>query len=227
MPGSSPGMTIWVSRRGGGHVRLDDLVGILHRLAALDLVDVLHAFGHLAPDRVLAVEEGGVVEADEELAVAGIRACRARHRGGAAHMRFLVEFRLELLAGAAGAGAVRAAGLRHKALDHAMEHDAVVKSLAHQFLDPRDMARRKIGPHFDGDGTLGGFKDQSIFGDSHALFSSVLGGDLRVLKGIANGRPATAPPSPSVNGNGVQRCNVSITAIRYCRRSLSDACSDS
>src|SRR5229473_2094330 len=115
MPGSSPGMTIWVSRRVGGHVRLDDLVGILHRLAALDLVDVLHAFGHLAPDRVLAVEEGGVVEADEELAVAGIRARGTRHRGGAAHMRFLVEFGLQLLAGTAGAGALRAAGLRHEA----------------------------------------------------------------------------------------------------------------
>ena len=56
------------------HRRLDDLVGVLHRLAALDLVDVLHAFGDLAPDRVLVVEERGVVEADEELAVAGIRA---------------------------------------------------------------------------------------------------------------------------------------------------------
>src|SRR6266478_5589569 len=125
MPGSSPGMTIWVSRRGGGHVRLDDLVGILHRLAALDLVDVLHACGHLAPHRVLAVEEGGIVEADEELAVAGIRACRARHRGGAANMRLLVELGLQLLAGAAGAGALRTAGLRHETVDDAMEHDAV------------------------------------------------------------------------------------------------------
>src|SRR5205814_5069500 len=82
------------------HPRLDDLVGILHRLAALDLVDVLHARGHLAPDRVLAVEEGGVVEADEELSVAGIRARRARHRGGAADMGLLVDLGLQLLAGA-------------------------------------------------------------------------------------------------------------------------------
>src|SRR5436305_10057411 len=110
-------------------MRLDDLVGILDRLAALDLVDVLHAFGHLAPDRVLAVEEGGVVEADEELAVAGIRARRARHRGSAADMRFLVELGFQLLAGSAGTGAVRTAGLRHEALDHAVEHDAVVKTL--------------------------------------------------------------------------------------------------
>jgi hypothetical protein len=49
------------------------LSGILHRLAALDLVDILHALGDLAPDGVLAVEEGGVAEADEELAVGRIR----------------------------------------------------------------------------------------------------------------------------------------------------------
>src|SRR3954465_9713557 len=117
-------MTVYL-RRVDGHSGFDDLVRILHRLAALDLVDVLHAFGHLPPDRVLAVEERGVVEADEELAVAGIRARPARHRGGAAHMRLLVEFSLQLLAGTAGAGALRTAGLGHKALDHAMEHDAV------------------------------------------------------------------------------------------------------
>src|SRR2546423_9389261 len=123
-------------------MRLDDLVRILHRSAAIDLVDVPHAIRNLAPDRVLAVEEGCIVEADEELAVAGIRARGARHRGGAPHMRLLVEFGLQLLAGAAGAGAMRATGLGHKALDHAMEHDAVVKSLAHQFLDAGDMALR-------------------------------------------------------------------------------------
>src|SRR5580698_9385118 len=111
-------------------MRLDDLVRILHRLAALDLVDVFHALGHLAPDRVLVVQERGIVEADEELAVAGIRARRARHRGGAADVRFLAEFGLELLAGAAGAGALRTSGPRHETLDHAMEHDAVVKTLA-------------------------------------------------------------------------------------------------
>src|SRR5205814_7601674 len=131
------------------------------------------------------------------------------------------------LAGTAGAGAVRAAGLRHKTFDHAMEHDAIVKSLAHQFLDTGDVAGRQIGTHFDGDGTLGGFKDQSIFCISHALFSSGLGGRLRIWKRTAKGRPATAPPRLSLNGNGVQRCNVSITAIRYCTRSLSLACSDS
>src|SRR5262249_44041721 len=108
-----------------------------------------------------------------------------------------------------------------------MEHDTVVKSLAHQFLDAGDMVRRQVRTHFDGDGTLGGFKDQSIFCISHALFSSGLGGRFRVLKVNAKGRPAIAPPSPSENDNGVQRCNVSITAMRYASRSLSVAFSDS
>src|ERR1700709_2208131 len=152
-------------------MRLDDLVRILHRLAALDLVDVFHARGDLAPHRVLVVEEGSIVEADEELAVAGIRTGRARHRCRAAHMRLLAGFGLELLAGAAGAGALRTSGLRHETVDDAMEHDAVVKALAHQFLDTRDMARREIGPHLDGNGALGGFEDQSIVVVSHALFS--------------------------------------------------------
>src|SRR6476620_3138539 len=142
-------------------------------------------------------------------------------------MRFLVELGLQFLAGTAGAGALRAAGLGHETFDHAMEHDAVVKTVPHQLLDASDMARRQIGAHLDGDGTLGGFKDQSIFCSSHARFSSGLGGRLRVLKGTSKGRPATAPPSPSVNGNGEQRCNVSITAIRYAILSSSLAFAES
>src|SRR5690242_1096239 len=104
----------------GRHSRLDDLVGIANRLAALDLVDVLHALDDVAPGGVLVVEEGGVAEANEELAVAGIRVAGARHRDGAAHMRFLVELGLELLARAAGARAMGAAGLRHEAVDDAV-----------------------------------------------------------------------------------------------------------
>src|SRR5712664_890179 len=95
-------------------------------------------------------------------------------------MRFLVELGLEFLAGAAGAGALRTAGLRHEALDHTVEYDAVVKSLAHEFLDPRDVAGRKIGAHLDGDRPLRGFEDQSIFGVSLALFSTGWGGGFRL-----------------------------------------------
>src|ERR1700733_5664985 len=113
---ASLAMTAWLSRI-RRHMRLDDLVRIPHRLAALDLVDVFHARGDLAPHRVLVVEEGSIIEADEELAVAGIRTGRARHRRGATHMRLLVELGLQLLARAPGAGALRASGLRHETID--------------------------------------------------------------------------------------------------------------
>ena len=61
------------------------------------------------------------------------------------------ELGLELVARAAGAVALRVAGLRHEAVDHAMEDDAVIKALAHQRLDLRHRGRRQIGPHFDDD----------------------------------------------------------------------------
>src|SRR3954468_9257574 len=81
--------------RVGGHMRLHDLVGIFYRLAAFDLVDILHARSHLAPNGVLAVEEGRVIEADEELAVAGIRTGGTCHRRRATDMRLFVELGLE------------------------------------------------------------------------------------------------------------------------------------
>src|SRR4051812_46219248 len=85
-PGQKPGARL--SDR-----RFNDAVGVLHGLAALDLVDVLHAFNDLAPDRVLLVEEARVIEADEELTVGTVGRLRAGHRGGAAHVRLIVELR--------------------------------------------------------------------------------------------------------------------------------------
>src|SRR6195952_1468658 len=58
----------------------DDLAGLARRLAFGQSVDIVHAFDDLAPDRVLAVEEAAIVEADEELAVGAIRALRTGHR---------------------------------------------------------------------------------------------------------------------------------------------------
>ena len=95
---------------------------------------------------------------------------RARHRDRAATVRLAVELGLELLAGAAGAGAVRTAGLRHEAVDDAMEDDAVVEAVAHQFLDPRHVARREVGPHRDHHLALGGLQHHRVFGFSHCLF---------------------------------------------------------
>src|SRR3954451_4584933 len=107
---------------------LDDLVGVAHRLAALDLVDILHALGDFPPGRILAIEEAGIVEADEELAVAGVRALGACHRDRAAHMRLAIDLGLELLAGTAGPGPLRASGLRHEPLDDAVKNHAVVEA---------------------------------------------------------------------------------------------------
>ena len=78
----------------------------------------------LAPDRVLAVEEAGVVEADEELRIGRVRTRRAGHRHRAAHMRLGVELRLEVrIFRSARAGPVRAAGLGHEAVDHPVKDD--------------------------------------------------------------------------------------------------------
>src|SRR5438045_8219130 len=130
--------------------RLHDLVRVLHWLAALDLVDVLNAFDDLAPHGVVLVEEAVVVEADEELAVRAVRALRARHRVGAAHMRLGIELGRQVrIARPAGTGAVRAAGLRHEAVDDPMEHNPVVEALVDTRLDAFDVLWRQVGPKLD------------------------------------------------------------------------------
>jgi hypothetical protein len=46
-------------------------------------------------------------------------------------MRFIIELCLEIRKiGAARPGAVRASGLRHEPIDHAMEGDAIIKALS-------------------------------------------------------------------------------------------------
>ena len=54
-------------------------------------VDMFHARNNIAPCGILLVEEAGIVEADEELAVRAVRAAAARHRTYAALMRLSVE----------------------------------------------------------------------------------------------------------------------------------------
>ena len=53
----------------GGDPHRQHLVRIGRRLAASDLVDILHAVDHAAPHRIFVVEKARVVEDDEELAV--------------------------------------------------------------------------------------------------------------------------------------------------------------
>src|SRR5215468_7554706 len=106
----------------GSNLHLDDLVGVGDAAAApaalLDLVDELHTRGHLAPDRVLAVEKWRRRKTDKELAVGAVWVVGAGHRSGAADVMLLRELRRQRLTGAAAAGARRISGLGHKAVDH-------------------------------------------------------------------------------------------------------------
>src|SRR6185312_8914279 len=104
-------------------------------------------------------------------------------------------------------------GLRHEAIDDAMEYDAVVEALAHQFLDPRNMIGSEIRAHLNRHRSLCGFENQSVV-VSHALFSFGLGWVRRSSNRMVRGRPAIALPMPEVNGIGTQRCNACITAVR-------------
>src|ERR1700722_14475664 len=134
---------------------LDDLVGIADRLAALDLIDVLHARNHLAPDSILAVEKGRVAEADEELRIGRIRTRGAGHRNGSAHMRLSVELGLEVrIFRPSRPGSLGTTGLRHEPVDLAVEDDAVVESFRDHAFDVRAMAWHKRRVHFDHDRAL-------------------------------------------------------------------------
>ena len=67
---------------------------------------------------------------NKKLTVGGIRIHRASHRNRAAQMRPTVKFGFQFFAAAAGSGAERTTGLRHKTVDHAMKFQPVVKSRA-------------------------------------------------------------------------------------------------
>ena len=103
-------------------------------------------------------------EHDEELRVGAVRIVRARHADDAAHERRVGELGFEIgKLGAARARAGRVAGLRHETVDDAVEHDAVVKALARERLQPLDMVRREIGPKLDRHGAVLQLKEERIF----------------------------------------------------------------
>src|SRR5688572_30769959 len=107
-------------------------------------------------------------------------------------MRLGVELRRQVRIGRpAGPGAMRAAGLRHEAVDDAVEYDAVVEAFADELLDALDMFRREVGPQLDHDLALGGIERQ-LFVVSHGTSAFLL---LRLSRKLTrNVRPATAPP---------------------------------
>src|SRR5262249_16334348 len=131
-------------------------------------------------------------------------------RYGAALVRCAVEFGLELLARSAHPGALRAARLRHEAIDDAMKYDPIVETLSHQFLDARHVAGRKVGPHLDDNPAFGGHENHRVFGRHCCSSPSVRSS----MNRIAMGRPATAPPMASVNGIGAHLSSVAVIACR-------------
>src|SRR5262245_43122082 len=123
---------------------------------SLDLVDDVHAVGHAAEDRVLAVEPRRLGRGDEEeLRAVGVRA-GVGHRERAAGDLVVVDLVLELVAGTAGAGALRAAALDHEVLDDTVEDEAVVKALAGELLEVRNGLRRVLVEQLEADRALAG-----------------------------------------------------------------------
>ena len=78
-------------------------------------------------------------------------------------MRTVVELCFQVLAAAAGAVAERITGLRHKAVNHAVKLQTVVKALTNQFLDPGNMVRRVFRKHLNQNVAVFQFKQQRIF----------------------------------------------------------------
>ena len=103
-----------------------------------DDVDHVHALDDLAEGGVLAVEVGGLVVHDEELAARRIGHHGACHGEDAAIMLEVVlaeavvlELALDPVARAAHAGALGVAALDHEAGDDPVEDEPVVEALVH------------------------------------------------------------------------------------------------
>src|SRR5262245_4883224 len=131
---------------------LDDLHG-LHLVALLDVVHDVHARRDLAEDRVLAVQEVGRSQRDVELAARGVGILAAGHGYHAADMLLLVELRLDLVTGTAGAVALGIAALDHEARLDAMEGESVVEALVGEGDEVLDGLGRIVGKELDLDDT--------------------------------------------------------------------------
>src|SRR5262249_20240158 len=131
-----------------------------HLVALADLVDDVEALRHLTEDGVLAVEVRLGRVADEELRAPRV-APGVGHRQRPAHVPFRggVDLALDVVAGAAGAGAERAAALDHKVVDHPVEREPVVEGPLHLLpglgVDPFPLSGRQADEVGDGAGGVG------------------------------------------------------------------------
>src|SRR5690606_2001693 len=123
----------------------------LDLVALLDRVDHFHAVGDLAEHGVLAVQPRARDMGDEELAAVGARARVGHGEHAALVAQAVVGLVLEAVAGAAGAGAVRAAALDHEVVDEAVEVQAVVEATPGQVGEVGDRQRGLLGLELDAD----------------------------------------------------------------------------
>ena len=126
-------------------------MGLIHPVpvGADDGIGHLHALDDLAEGGVLAVQVGGLLHHDEELAAGGVGVHGPGHGEntpvvleGVAHA-VVGELALDGVAGAAHAVAVGAAALDHEAGDHPVEDQAVVEAGLHQ----ADEVVHRVGSH--------------------------------------------------------------------------------
>jgi hypothetical protein len=117
-----------------------------------DLLDDLHAVGHVAKHRVLAVESRLIDDDDEELGACAVGPARNEHGSDRAtsHLRRtrlsldLVQSARAVLRAFARVFRQRVAALDHTELDHAVEDRSVVGTLLSELDEVRDMVGRDI-----------------------------------------------------------------------------------
>ena len=132
----------------GGDDRLAVLgnraVVIRHGRVGADGIHDLDALGDMAEGSILAVEEGAVLVDNEELAAGTVGMTAASHGDDTADMGDVIlhtvqrEFALDVMVGAAGAGAEGAAALHHEAFHNAVEGEAVIETGFRQFHEVLD-----------------------------------------------------------------------------------------
>ncbi len=182
-------------------------------VAALDLVNMLHAFNHGTHHGVLTVQKVAIGKHDEELRIGGIGVLRAGHAHRAAHERLVGKFgrqiRLRRPAHACAAGRetifhvaeLDIAGLGHEALDHPVKGNIVILAGIGKRLEPSGVVRCHVIGELDDhitslerDGQLLGCRCKARKGQRE---SEKCCGDKTKRRHESSGRFWTAGPSQS------------------------------
>src|SRR5579871_5687601 len=168
-------------------------------LDALEPVDDVHALGHLAEDRVLAVEPGaGVGGDDEELRAVRVRA-GVGHRERAPDDLVLVDLVVEGVPRSAGAGAFRAPALDHEVFDHAVEREPVVEAVGRELAEVLDGLGSLLVEQLEDDRPLGGLHR----GCGHGAYCT--GARSRPTRWPLTGFPSTLAITRSASPAGTDR----------------------